>query len=317
MTELSHAIIFVSDMARSVAFYRDVLGLPVRFESDKWTEFETPGSTLALHLADVPNNAAAISADAIPAGVCHLSFAVDDLDAFHQKCSPGASAACNRPKKRTSVESWPGMPIPMGCRSGWARSRGSRDGGLLRPDHDHQPLSGNRPGRRGWQFPTGGQFLQFLLEGRKIGWTPFLGSRESADHCCGLRVRVAENLIGKALRWLWIGRLSRQSPRWRHIRHSEVGWAFSTTKPQHLVAAALKLVVHGLDGNREAIIFENAAYGLDMGRTLASVVEQGEDSHFPGNSAHFQHGSAVEIQRQLTGIREKQMRTQGQVELAV
>ena len=28
MAEFSHAIIFVSDMARSVAFYRDVLGLP-------------------------------------------------------------------------------------------------------------------------------------------------------------------------------------------------------------------------------------------------------------------------------------------------
>ncbi len=85
MTKLSHAIIFVSDMARSVAFYRDNLGLPVRFESAKWTEFETPGSTLALHLADVPSDAAAISADAIPAGQCHLSFAVEDIDAFHQE----------------------------------------------------------------------------------------------------------------------------------------------------------------------------------------------------------------------------------------
>jgi lactoylglutathione lyase len=85
MVEFSHAIVFVSDMARSVAFYRDLLGLPIRFESAKWTEFETPGSTLALHLADVPGNAASISANAIPAGVCHLGFDVDDLDAFHQK----------------------------------------------------------------------------------------------------------------------------------------------------------------------------------------------------------------------------------------
>jgi len=85
MTELSHAIIFVSDMVRSVAFYRDLLELPIRFESAKWTEFETPGCTLALHLADVSSNAAAISADAIPAGLCHLSFAVDNLDAFHEK----------------------------------------------------------------------------------------------------------------------------------------------------------------------------------------------------------------------------------------
>lgn len=84
MTELSHFIVFVSDMARSVAFYRDVLGLPVRFESPKWTELDTPGSTLALHLADVPSKSV-ISPDAIPAGQCHLSFAVDDLDEFHQE----------------------------------------------------------------------------------------------------------------------------------------------------------------------------------------------------------------------------------------
>ncbi len=85
MTEFSHAIIFVSDMARSIAFYRDVLGLPLRFESPEWTEFDTPGSTVALHLADVPSNAAAICADVIPAGNCYLSFAVDDIDAFHQE----------------------------------------------------------------------------------------------------------------------------------------------------------------------------------------------------------------------------------------
>ncbi len=85
MAALRHTIVFVSDMARSVAFYHDVLGLTVRFESAKWTEFETPGSTLALHLADAPSDAAAISADAIPAGQCHLSFAVDDLDAFHRE----------------------------------------------------------------------------------------------------------------------------------------------------------------------------------------------------------------------------------------
>lgn len=35
---VSHAIVFVSDMQRSVAFYRDVVGLSLRFESPGWTE---------------------------------------------------------------------------------------------------------------------------------------------------------------------------------------------------------------------------------------------------------------------------------------
>jgi lactoylglutathione lyase len=98
MADLSHTIIFVRDMARSVVFYRDVLGLPVRFESPKWTEFETPGCTLALHLADVPGQAPC-SPDAIPAGICQLSFAVDDLDAFHQEMIAKGVVCLQPPQK--------------------------------------------------------------------------------------------------------------------------------------------------------------------------------------------------------------------------
>ena len=46
---VNYAIVFVSDMTRAVRFYRDVLGLPLRFESPHWTEFATDGATLALH----------------------------------------------------------------------------------------------------------------------------------------------------------------------------------------------------------------------------------------------------------------------------
>ena len=41
---VNYAIVFVSDMTRSVIFYRDVLGLPLRFESPGWTEFATEGA---------------------------------------------------------------------------------------------------------------------------------------------------------------------------------------------------------------------------------------------------------------------------------
>jgi catechol 2,3-dioxygenase-like lactoylglutathione lyase family enzyme len=42
---VSYAIVFVSDMKRAVVFYRDVLGLPLKFESPGWTEFATEGAT--------------------------------------------------------------------------------------------------------------------------------------------------------------------------------------------------------------------------------------------------------------------------------
>ena len=50
---IQYAIVFVNDMPKATAFYRDVLGLPLKLESPAWIEFATEGSTLALHLADV------------------------------------------------------------------------------------------------------------------------------------------------------------------------------------------------------------------------------------------------------------------------
>ena len=43
---VNYAIVLVSDMKRSVTFYRDVLGLPLKFETPGWTEFSTDGATL-------------------------------------------------------------------------------------------------------------------------------------------------------------------------------------------------------------------------------------------------------------------------------
>jgi catechol 2,3-dioxygenase-like lactoylglutathione lyase family enzyme len=42
---------FVSEMGTAVNFYRDVLGLQLKFESPGWSEFVTGETTLALHPA--------------------------------------------------------------------------------------------------------------------------------------------------------------------------------------------------------------------------------------------------------------------------
>lgn len=55
---VNHVVVFVSEMQRSVLFYRDVLGLPLKFESAEWTEFTTNGATLALHASEAPNSRA-------------------------------------------------------------------------------------------------------------------------------------------------------------------------------------------------------------------------------------------------------------------
>jgi catechol 2,3-dioxygenase-like lactoylglutathione lyase family enzyme len=76
-TQLRYAIKFVADMDKAVKFYRDVLGLQLKFESPGWSEFVTGETTLALHPASEKN----------PAGKVELGFTVADVEAFHRDMS--------------------------------------------------------------------------------------------------------------------------------------------------------------------------------------------------------------------------------------
>jgi lactoylglutathione lyase len=82
MTTLRYVTLFVSDMDRSVAFYRDVLGWPLKCRSPERTEFASEGTILALHHASRPSGAAAVQGEL--AGRCQLGLWVDDVEAFHQ-----------------------------------------------------------------------------------------------------------------------------------------------------------------------------------------------------------------------------------------
>ena len=77
-----YIMVMVSDMRRSVAFYRDLLGLTLKFESPDWTEFSTGTTTLALHGGAKPAGGA--PAKESPAGTCTFGFSVADLDQTYQ-----------------------------------------------------------------------------------------------------------------------------------------------------------------------------------------------------------------------------------------
>lgn len=66
----------VSDLARAVAFYRDVLGLPLRVCNDEWhwAELDCGNVTLALH------GGQAIGA---PGSGARVALAVADIDAAY------------------------------------------------------------------------------------------------------------------------------------------------------------------------------------------------------------------------------------------
>lgn len=71
--KLNYVIEFVGDMDRAVKFYRDVMGLPSKFQSPEWSEFSTGETTLGLHPASEKN----------PAGKVEIGFNVPDLEKFY------------------------------------------------------------------------------------------------------------------------------------------------------------------------------------------------------------------------------------------
>jgi lactoylglutathione lyase len=49
MDQVGYVILFVADLGRSVAFYRDVIGLPFKLQGDGYVEFATRGTRFGLY----------------------------------------------------------------------------------------------------------------------------------------------------------------------------------------------------------------------------------------------------------------------------
>ncbi len=88
--KLTHVIEFVADMERAVRFYRDAIGLPLKFQSPGWSEFSTGETTLALHPASEKN----------PAGKVELGFSVPSIQQFHDDMSSKGVQFPMPPKKQ-------------------------------------------------------------------------------------------------------------------------------------------------------------------------------------------------------------------------
>jgi lactoylglutathione lyase len=79
-SKIDYVMVNVSDMSRSVAFYRDVLGIPLKFESPGWSEFQSGATTLALHPGARATASAAAAQCGPVAGTCSIGFSVPDLN---------------------------------------------------------------------------------------------------------------------------------------------------------------------------------------------------------------------------------------------
>lgn len=71
--KISAVVLLVSNVKRSINFYKDILGLPIKRQSKDWTEFFNNGTVLALHPAK--------KKDKLKSGSSMLiGFMVNDLD---------------------------------------------------------------------------------------------------------------------------------------------------------------------------------------------------------------------------------------------
>ena len=83
--QIDYTMVIVSDMKRSVGFYRDMLGIPLKFESPEWTEFATGATTLALHGGGVAREYQDTGDQSKTAGACSIGFNVDDVDKTYEE----------------------------------------------------------------------------------------------------------------------------------------------------------------------------------------------------------------------------------------
>jgi len=66
-------------MDQSVGFYKDILGMPLKYKTNEWTEFQTGATTLALHISK-PRTASTSAPREMIAGTSTIGFNVTDLD---------------------------------------------------------------------------------------------------------------------------------------------------------------------------------------------------------------------------------------------
>lgn len=93
MTTLKFIIKYVSEMDSAVEFYRDRVGLELRFSSPHWSEFDTGQTTLALHIAKIEH----------PAGSAQLGFGVEDLDEFYAASLAAGVEFSSSPKEEVGA----------------------------------------------------------------------------------------------------------------------------------------------------------------------------------------------------------------------
>ena len=77
---LGSVIIAVSDLAKSVKFYNEIIGLPIKNQRENWVDLGKQGATVILHTASKPIN----TGTSIENGIV-IGLVVGDIDSALQE----------------------------------------------------------------------------------------------------------------------------------------------------------------------------------------------------------------------------------------
>lgn len=98
-TRVDYVILYVRDLDASIAFYRDVVGLPFKFKQANYAEFATEGTKFALfERSSVPDLIGRPVSDGGPSG--EVAFVVDDVDAEATRLAAAGVRILSRPVDR-------------------------------------------------------------------------------------------------------------------------------------------------------------------------------------------------------------------------
>jgi lactoylglutathione lyase len=81
MDQVGYVILFVADLERSVAFYRDVIGLPFKLHGDGYVEFATRGTRFGLYDRDRLEELTGQGTERPQSPGGEVVFLVEDVDA--------------------------------------------------------------------------------------------------------------------------------------------------------------------------------------------------------------------------------------------
>src|SRR5260370_41189749 len=108
-----YIIVFVSDMQRSTAFYRDTLGLPLKFTSPGWTEFNTEAITIALHMTGGQTSAHKQALP--PPGNAHIAFMVEEPQSAYEELKARGAIFLVLPQRQNAGTGLARVAAPAGC----------------------------------------------------------------------------------------------------------------------------------------------------------------------------------------------------------